>query len=256
LPPDHGTAFDRINAFQEGFEQGPARCAEYIDEDGAPFNAPPVLDLEFDEPDDTGDVSLNQSIRFTEELLDAYWPLAYGEYEPIDEQVAYEIDDPDEVDADDLEDAACGDEEPDPEALDDAIFYCEEENFVGWDEDLLEEAYDDTGDFGVATVIGEQYAHAVANQQGVTGEDLAVNLYADCLNGSWTGAIYNNALDVDVVLSPGDLDQAVQSLLAFRDDVAVETPERGSAFQRVQAFRTGFFEGPNACNRVLAGEGS
>jgi predicted metalloprotease len=255
----HGTAFDRVNAFQEGFEQGPGRCAEYVDNRGkVAAGLPPVIDLQFEDPTDDGDVNLNRAIIFTDQLLDAYWPQAYGAYEPLADDVSYEIDDPDEVDADDLEEAACGDAEADPEELDDTIFYCEEENFVGWDQDLLEEVYNDAGDFGVATLIAEQYAHAVANQQGVEGEDLAVNLYADCLNGSWAGAVYNNAVQTEdeVVLSPGDLDEAIQAFLAFRDEVDAETPEQGSAFQRVQAFRTGFFEGPNACARVLQGEGS
>ncbi|MGH9027007.1 MAG: neutral zinc metallopeptidase, partial [Acidimicrobiia bacterium] len=192
----HGTAFDRINAFQEGYEQGPQRCTEYIDGRGRVIGPGPdglfnYIDIQFEDPTDDGDVGLNKAIRFTDELLDGYWPAAYGAYDPIEDVIAYEIDDPDEVDSDDLEDAACGDEDADPEELDDKISYCEEENSVAYDTDLLERVYEDTGDFGVATLIGEQYAHAIANQQGVDADDIDVNLYADCLNGSWAGAAYN-----------------------------------------------------------------
>lgn len=260
----HGTAFDRVNAFQEGYEQGPERCAEYVDGRGRVVGPGPdglfdYIDIQFEDPTDDGDVGLGKAVRFTGELLDAYWPLAYGGYRPIEEVIPYQIDDPDDVDPDDLEDAACGDEEPDPEALDDKISYCEEENSIAFDVDLLEEVYDDTGDFGVATLIGEQYAHAVALQQGVDGDDIDVNLYADCLNGSWAGAAYNNVLDTEdqVVLSPGDLDEVVQALLAFRDEVDTETPVHGTAFQRIDAFRTGFFGGgANACAAVLNGDAS
>jgi predicted metalloprotease len=259
----HGTAFDRITAFQEGYEQGPQRCAEYIDKRGrvigpGPGGLFPYIDIQFEQPGDDGDVGLNRAIDFTLQLLDAYWPEVYGEYEPIDDTVSYEIDDPDDVDSEDIEDATCGDAEADPEELDDTIFYCAEENFVAWDQDLLEQALDTTGDFGVAALIAEQFAHAIANQQGVEGEDLAVNLYSDCLNGSWAGAVYSGGLETEsqVVLSPGDLDEVVQAFLAFRDDVDSDTPQKGTAFQRVQAFRTGFFEGASACVRVLEGEGS
>ena len=34
-PSAHGSAFDRVSAFQEGFESGPERCAEYFDEPAA-----------------------------------------------------------------------------------------------------------------------------------------------------------------------------------------------------------------------------
>jgi len=259
----HGTAFDRITAFQEGYEQGPERCAEYIDERGrvigpGPDGLFPYIDIQFDQPNDDGDVGLNRAIDFTLQLLDAYWPEVYGEYDPLEEPVEYEIEDPDDVDADDLEEAACGDEDADPDELDDNVFYCEEENFVGYDLSLLQEVRETTGDFAVATLIAEQYARAIATQQGVEGEDLAVNLYADCLNGSWAGATYSGGLETEsqVVLSPGDLDEVVQAFLAYRDEVDTETPQKGSAFQRVQAFRVGFFEGASACQRVLEGEGS
>jgi predicted metalloprotease len=258
----HGSAFDRITAFQEGYEQGPQRCAEYVDERGrvigpGPDGLFPYIDLQF-EGDDTGDVGLNRAIDFTLQLLDAYWPQVYGEYDPLEEPEEYEIDDLDEVDADDLEDAACGDDFDDPEELDDTIFYCEDGNYVGYDLTVLQEARETTGDFAVATLIAEQYARAVATQQGVEGEDLAVNLYADCLNGSWAGGVYNGGLETEdeVVLSPGDLDETVQAFLAYRDEVDTETPQKGTAFQRVQAFRVGFFEGASACQRVLDGEGS
>ncbi|MGH9025272.1 MAG: hypothetical protein ACRDWD_04015, partial [Acidimicrobiia bacterium] len=69
----------------------------------------------------------------------------------------------------------------------------------------------------------------------------------------------NNLIETEdqVVLSPGDLDEVVQALLAFRDEVDTETPDQGSAFQRVAAFRTGFFGGgANACGTVLDGGAS
>jgi predicted metalloprotease len=31
-PGAHGSGFDRVNGFQEGFEQGPKRCAAFVDD--------------------------------------------------------------------------------------------------------------------------------------------------------------------------------------------------------------------------------
>ena len=51
-----------------------------------------------------------------------------------------------------------------------------------------------------------------------------------------------------VRLSPGDLDEAVATFLAFgakAAEVKSGTAERGTAFERLDAFRSGFFEAFN-----------
>ncbi|MEY2448982.1 MAG: hypothetical protein QOH79_2458, partial [Acidimicrobiaceae bacterium] len=55
-------------------------------------------------------------------------------------------------------------------------------------------------------------------------------------------------------LSPGDLDEAVATFLAFgakAAEAAAGTPERGTAFERLDAFRSGFFEAFN--NGLVSG---
>jgi hypothetical protein len=53
-------------------------------------------------------------------------------------------------------------------------------------------------------------------------------------------------LPVDVegytlTLSPGDLDEVVQTFLVFADPVDIAEANRGTAFDRIVAFRTGYF---------------
>jgi hypothetical protein len=55
-------------------------------------------------------------------------------------------------------------------------------------------------------------------------------------------------------LSPGDLDEAVATFLAFgakAAEAAAGTPERGTAFERLDEFRSGFFDAFN--NRLASG---
>jgi hypothetical protein len=46
-----------------------------------------------------------------------------------------------------------------------------------------------------------------------------------------------------ITLSPGDLDEVVSMLVAANS----HDGDRGTAFNRVSAFRTGFFRGAGAC---------
>ena len=59
---------------------------------------------------------------------------------------------------------------------------------------------------------------------------------AECLAGAW-------AADSASSLSPGDLDEAVTVLVAAGQG----DTDRGTAFERVAAFRAGFKHGPADC---------
>ncbi len=59
---------------------------------------------------------------------------------------------------------------------------------------------------------------------------------AECLAGAW-------AADTASSLSPGDLDEAVTVLVAGNH----ESTDRGTAFERVAAFRAGYKHGPSKC---------
>ena len=50
-----------------------------------------------------------------------------------------------------------------------------------------------------------------------------------------------------LTLSAGDLDEAIESFLIFRDNDKISAGTGASAFENVDAFRTGFFQGEATC---------
>ena len=66
----HGSAFDRVSAFQEGYDTGPERCAAFE------TDPPTLTDIPFTDQGDVdrgGDLPYRQVIPTTAEDLDAYW---------------------------------------------------------------------------------------------------------------------------------------------------------------------------------------
>jgi len=130
--------------------------------------------------------------------------------------------------------------EGDPDDLDD--------DFIAWDqENLMPALYEDPlGDFAVASVIARLYSQAVQFQLGSTGDDRAASLQADCFTGAWAAALaFEDRVPepVGVQISPGDLDEAVGAFLTL--DTGEE--DLATAFERVAAFRSGFFDDLPAC---------
>ena len=74
---------------------------------------------------------------------------------------------------------------------------------------------------------------------------------AVCLSGWYAAQWYNRAFqDVlpDVVLSPGDVDEAVIFLLEYGVNPKVFPNVDASGFELVGAFRNGFLQGGRACD--------
>ena len=70
------------------------------------------------------------------------------------------------------------------------------------------------------------------------------------MTGAFTGSLDGSsqrASTDSITLSPGDLDEVV-SMLVGADS---HDGDRGTAFSRVAAFRTGFFRGASACQSKL-----
>ncbi|HRW36913.1 MAG TPA: hypothetical protein P5254_04405, partial [Aquihabitans sp.] len=115
-------------------------------------------------------------------------------------------------------------------------------------EETFAQLYDQNGDFGVAALIATQYGLDVVDQLGSADDEVAATLQGDCFAGSFAGAILpdeNGESPYDLVLSPGDLDEAVSALLTFRS--ADDRERQGPGFDRARAFRAGVLQGPDAC---------
>lgn len=244
-PSAHGSGFDRIAAFQEGFSQGPERCADYP-------NDPPILaPLEFTEPDDFesgGNLPLADTIDVATNDLNDYWLTLVGDtFIPVDSLVPYTMDG---------ELPTCGGTPVDTETAEFNIFFCIDDNYVGWDEELLATVHGEIGDFGVAALLSAQWSTSAQIQAGLTEETHETALQRDCLAGAWTGNVYNYTIggaelagrEPFFTLSPGDLDEVIQAFIAFSVPAGSEEAELyGTAFERVAAFREGFLDGANPC---------
>ncbi len=236
-PSAHGSAFDRANAFQDGIGGGTAKCAEYEDETMV------LVELPFTDQDDYdrgGNLPYEQIMELTFTDLEDYWSKALpqffeAEWTPLAGGTPF---DPSSGSP------ACGGDDTSGYAL----YYCVPDDTIVWDDvDTMPTISDRLGDFAVSTLIGTQYGLAVMTRLGVETDDArTANLAADCLAGAWASSVFSEdrAETASLVLSPGDLDEAVKVLLAFGEGSETDT---GTGFDRVASFRNGVLNGPTAC---------
>jgi predicted metalloprotease len=120
--------------------------------------------------------------------------------------------------------------------LDDTVTYCPSTNTITYDAKTLQHAHDGIGDFASGALVAAAWSSSVQHQTGHTLGTAAARKGAECLAGAW-------AANSSTSLSPGDLDEAVTLLVAGNH----ESTDRGSAFERVAAFRAGYKNGPSRC---------
>jgi predicted metalloprotease len=240
-PSAHGSAFDRIGAFQDGFQSGAEKCSTY-------FVQPPLL-VELPTSNEEAADPHNQTaaedvIPLAVDLLNDFYSQVEPNYVPLstDDFTSYNSAKPRTI-------PKCGGRTLAREEVENRVFYCIDDGYIAFDEPFLQGVYDDIGDFGVASLIANAWATHVQTIQeipGVGGNDLEVVFQSDCYSGGWTAALFNGALSGGS-LSPGDLDEFVQAFLVYSRARGIES-NVPITFLRVAFFRVGFLEGYGACN--------
>jgi predicted metalloprotease len=245
----HGSAFDRVGAFQVGFAEGPARCAELLDD---PL---PIVPNRFigddavtggDAPFGYGDGEL---LSFLPDDLNLYW----------DRELEVDVPGLDAltlVGVPDLDDVSCDDLRGDPDA---GAAYCAGTGEVLLDEPRSLELYRSLGDFSVGYQLGRAWAEAVQQALGSDLQGEARSLVNDCLTGGWIRTVVPvddgsgiltlpqpRLPDRTAVVSAGDLDEAIQTVLLVAD-AGVDDDVAGNAFEKIEALRTGVIEGTDVC---------
>jgi predicted metalloprotease len=230
----HGSYFDRVSAFYEGFDGGVAPCRDDFGADRLFTAAAFSSDEEYASG---GNAEFDLIVDWVAITLPEFWGEVF----------------PSAFDADFTPPAIEGFEgtAPDCEGLEDRdLGFCAADSTVYIDEtDLATPAYDEIGDFALATAMALPYSLAVREQAGLSVDDGAATRSAVCLTGWYAAQWYNGefADSIKGVMSPGDLDEAVQFLLEYgvRDEVFPNVDASG--FELVGAFRTGFLVGGDAC---------
>jgi predicted metalloprotease len=224
----HGSYFDRVAAFQEGFDSGTAACRDNFGPDRV------FTQESFTRNEDVatgGNAPYGQLLQIIETSLPGAW-----------ERTLTDFDAP-AIESFDGDAPGCA---PDP-GLD--LVYCADENLVAFDRtDLADPAYEDLGDFAVATAVALPYGLAVRDQLGLSTDDGEAVRSAVCLSGWYAGQFYAGRVGGDISISPGDVDESVQFLLAFGGDSSVVPAVDLTGFQLVDLFRNGFVQGLDACD--------
>jgi predicted metalloprotease len=224
----HGNAFDRVSAFQDGWREGAALCAQMSVENRT----------------------------FTQRRFDSEADLARGGNLPMRELLAFVERDAAEwftelVPGREAPRLSAGGACPVAElAAQGPAAYCPDDGGVAVDVAALEQLHADVGDYAGATLVAGRYALAALDASGRSAVGTPAGAAATCLAGVYTGRLFD-ATD-GFRLSPGDLDEAVQVLLAAdwvaRDAAGASHPDE-HGFERIARFRTGVLEGPAACLR-------
>ena len=251
-PDAHGTGFDRVGAFQDGFEGGVLRCKTFFTED----RLNNLVDIPFDVQDqNAGNLPLidegpidpalgpQDIVTLIPNSLAFFWSdLAAANNVPFTAPA--------------LQPFATAGPFPNCDGIDESqyarnIVYCAADNTIYWDQDYSLALSQDplTGDMSVGYLFSNSYSEAIqdALQSQASGESRA--LFNDCLTGAWVGFIIPpipQARDDTLQLSAGDLDEAVIIAIA-RSDESTDNNVNGSAFEKISAFRTGVLGGLNVC---------
>jgi predicted metalloprotease len=240
-PGAHGSGFDRVGSFQNGYENGLDACKGYKDGD------PPVLELPFTDSLDAargGDAPYDSIVNGVPYDLEDYWSKVYPEltgeqWVPVKGLKPFSPNNP----------PKCGDKSTEGYVL----FYCVPEDYIGWDNvQAMPHIYKQGGDYAVATMLATQYGLAAMQRANDQSDEKTSDLRADCFAGAYTASVIlgNRKETSSFSISPGDLDEALTALLLFRGEGDVQ--RQGTGWDRVKAFREGVLNGAKPCTELKA----
>lgn len=240
---EHGSAFERVSAFQFGFTDGPSACAAIdVKEIDQRRGELPVLLRE----NQSGNLDITE--RWVRSMVDALNTL----FTPADPpQLSF------------LADTAvnCPSAQPSPPAS-----YCPDTNTIVVDLAELQvlatppDEFDISGlaggDNAAFSVLISRYTLALQHARGLVLDNAEAALRTACLTGVATGKL-SKAVHLPngdtILLTAGDVDEAVSSILTnglAASDVNGESVPSG--FARIDAFRVGILGDEERCLKRFA----
>jgi predicted metalloprotease len=216
----------------------------------------------------TGDAAQQQPQTMEEFLtdvttdVDAYWEKVFAASQLPTPRVSY-----DWIPAGQTVASVCGGESG--QLGDTAAAYCPGDDTIYISQQFASDIYDGSldhalpgssqgygrtaGDFAVAYIVAHEYGHQVQDELGLFDAygdkvpTMAFELQADCFAGTWA----KSAADQDR-LEDGDLQEALDAVLAVGDFDASSPGHHGTPEQREEAWKTGYGSGaPASCSRYL-----
>jgi len=244
----HGSAFQRINAFEDGLNGGTKTCATYEDET---FNFVPEV-FEPGSLDEAlqGNLPFDDVEPLTVANLEGFWNVAFPLISSGSEWTQAGVNSfaPDDG-------FTCGSKRYKGIHAVGKFQYCKNDDTIDFDSGvLMPHVYESIGDLAEGAIIGKLYSQRAEALADLPTETIEAALQADCLTGVWISTMRpENVLaslpeDATITLSPGDLDEIVAGFLQFGAkpaDVESGEAKTGTAFQRLSAFRAGFFDASN-----------
>ncbi|MEY2456350.1 MAG: hypothetical protein QOK06_1444 [Acidimicrobiaceae bacterium] len=242
----HGSAFQRINAFEDGLKDGAARCKAY--EDGTINFVPEVFEQGSLDQATQGNLPFPEVEPLVTANLEGFWTRAFQDINKTWTKATTNPFDP-------ARGVRCGNKSAQGDAAVGIAFYCQPDDTLNWDDVLLMPAvHDQIGDLAQSILIANLFSERAQQLAGLSTGTLDASLQADCFTGAWVGTTATNEINkllpdsAVLTLSPGDLDEAVSAFIQFGDkasDVQSGQSSGGTAFQHLDAFRSGFFKSFN-----------
>ncbi|MBM7805585.1 putative metalloprotease [Geodermatophilus bullaregiensis] len=226
----HGSYFDRVSAFQEGFDDGAEACRDRFGPDRL------FTQDEFTRDSDLatgGNAPPDETQGIIESSLPEFWTRAFqevlgGTFTPPSLETF-------------------SGNPPDCATADVDLVYCSDDGgLVAYEVTEFAPAAYQLGDFALVTAVSIPYALAARDQLGLSTDDTDALQSAVCLTGWYAAQVYRQQLRVTI--SPGDLDESVQFLLEYGNDPEVLADVELTGFQLVDVFRAGFLQGAGPCD--------
>jgi predicted metalloprotease len=233
-PQAHGLGFDRVNAFQTGYEHGAERCAQFP-EQGVVSTELPFRTVS--EALTGGNLPYPEAVELLSATLNDFWSAAVPRVRPGETFAVPELN----PTADDELPACPGDLEPS-----DLSQYCAATTSIDWLDPRLQLAHERIGDLATGAVLSEAWAEAAQSQTGLRTSGRQAGLQRDCFTGAWLAYLAQGDLP-NSQLSPGDLDEALTAIVASSFTADGRRTDRGGAFDRTKSLRTGVFESLTGC---------
>lgn len=226
----HGDAFDRVSAFQDGFDQGVDLC-KVMSVDNRTFTQRGFLSV--------ADAERGGNLRF-ESLLTTITEDLGPSYQAMVGELGKQWTTPTVRTSDASPECVKTDQGP--------IAFCSETGEIdvatGGE---LPQMHTDIGDFATGTLLASRFSMAALAQLGKPLDGEEAQRAVLCVTGAYTGTLLERRRGF--TLSPGDLDEAIQVLLRYDyagRDLAGNAVATG--FDRVSLFREGALQGIESCD--------